>query len=440
MGKDIKTAGKRPLVFIAFLLATIAFAYWSFNTFGYYWTVLVPNVLLLYITTVLLVVYLEGSHKYDKPPARKEYEPITVIIPSYNCKDLIGKTIDSLKDSDYPSTVEILCVDDGSTDGTRDELEKIPGIRLVLKEKNEGKASALNTGIKAASNDYIFCVDSDSFVSKNALKDMMAKMLHEKNVGAVTCFVKVANNKSLLGRVQEIEYFVGFGFSAITNYMLDAVFVTPGPMTLFKKSALMEVGLFDTTNITEDLEMAWRLRKAGYKITYAYEAVVYTIVPETFGNLWRQRVRWYRGKLSNISKHRDMFLNPSYGYFGMFIMPFSLASEVAAMGTIYFIAYMVIYTLVWNAELIMTFIKTDSLTLANLITGLFGSTAGIFMFLIVVIPWIYAIFVSHKLGNKKLSLGDVPAMAFFLFIYSVFLSAIYVFSLFKEIYGSDYLW
>jgi poly-beta-1,6-N-acetyl-D-glucosamine synthase len=440
VGKNIQSASKRPFIFIAFLLITAGFAYWSFNTFGYYWTVLVPNVLLLYITTVLLVVYIEGAHKYDKPPLRKEFAPTTVIIPSYNCKDLIGKTIDSIKASDYPNEIEILVVDDGSTDGTRDMLKGIKGIRLVLKDKNEGKAEALNAAIKIATHDYVFCVDSDSYVSKNAIRDMMAKMLHDKSVGAVTCFVKVSNNKSLLGKVQEIEYFVGFGFSAITNYMLDAVFVTPGPMTLFRKSALLEVGLFDVGNITEDLEMAWRLRKAGYKITYAYEAVVYTIVPQTFRTLLRQRIRWYRGKLSNISKHRDMFLNPKYGYFGMFIMPFSLASELAAMGTIYFITYMIAYTLFWNAKLILAYIHADSLTLANLITGLFGSSAGIFMFLIVVIPWIYAIWVSHKLGNKQLSLGDLPAMGVFLFVYSVFLSGVYVYSLFEEIYGSDYLW
>ena len=440
MGKNIQTTTKRPFLFLAFLLITAGFTYWSFNTFGYYWTVLVPNVLLLYITTVLLVVYVESSHKYDKPPQIDEFAPVTVIIPSYNCKDLIGQTIDSVKASDYPSDIEILVVDDGSTDGTRDMLKGIKGIRLVLKESNEGKAEALNAAIKIAAHDYVFCVDSDSYISKNALRDMMAKMLPDQTVGAVTCFVKVSNNKSLLGKVQEIEYFVGFGFSAITNYMLDAVFVTPGPMTLFRRSALLEVGLFDVTNITEDLEMAWRLRKAGYKITYAYEAVVYTIVPETFRALLRQRTRWYRGKLNNISKHRDMFLNPKYGYFGMFIMPFSLASELAAMGTIYFIAYMVAYTIYWNVQLVLAYIRSDSLTLANLITGLFGSSAGIFMFLIVVIPWIYAIWVSHKLGKKQLSITDIPAMVFFLFIYSVFLSGAYVYSLFKEIYGSDYLW
>ena len=440
MGKNIQTTSKRPFVFLAFLLITAGFTYWSFNTFGYYWTVLIPNVLLLYITTVLLVVYLDGAHKYDKPPLRKEFAPVTVIIPSYNCKDLITQTIDSLKASDYPDDIEILVVDDGSTDGTRDLLEGIKGIKLVLKDKNEGKAEALNEAIKIASHDYIFCVDSDSFVSKNAIRDMMAKMLNDDSVGAVTCFVKVSNNRSLLGKVQEIEYFVGFGFSAITNYMLDAVFVTPGPMTLFRKEALLKVGFFDVSNITEDLEMAWRLRKAGYKITYAYEAVVYTLVPQTLGSLLRQRIRWYRGKLSNISKHRDMFLNPKYEYFGMFIMPFSLASELAAMGTIYFIAYMVGYTLFWNAQVILAYIHTDSLTLANLITGLFGSSAGIFMFLIVVIPWMYAIWVSYKLGNKNLSIADIPAIGVFLFVYSVFLSGVYVYSLFEEIYGSDYLW
>ncbi len=440
MGKDIRTVGKRPLVFIAFLLLTVALAYYAFSTIGYYWTILIPNVLLLYVTTVLLVVYVESGFKYDKPPVFDKLPAVTVIIPSYNCKRLIGKTIESIKASDYPNKIEIIVVDDGSTDGTRDYLRKIKGIKLLLKEKNEGKAEALNYGVKIAKNEYIFCIDSDSFISENALRDMTSKMVADDKVGAVTCFVKVANNKSLLGKVQEIEYFVGFGFSAITNYLLDAVFVTPGPMTLFRKSALLEVGLFDVHNITEDLEMAWRLRKHGYKISYAYEAVVYTIVPDTYNGLWRQRTRWYRGKLFNIGKHNDMFLNPKYSYFGMFVMPFSLASELAALGTIYFLAYMVFYTVFWNMMLINAYISANSLTLANLITGMFGSMAGIFMFLIIVIPWIYAIIVSHKLGNKKLAITDVPAMAFFLFIYSVFLSAVYVYSLYKEIYGSDYQW
>ncbi|MGB9635192.1 MAG: glycosyltransferase [Candidatus Micrarchaeia archaeon] len=440
MGKNIRTANKRPLLFLAFLLITIVIAYYSFSTIGYYWTVLIPNVLLLYVTTVLLIVYIENGFRYDKPPQVKNLPPVTVIIPSYNCKDLIGKTIESVKSSDYPNKIEIIVVDDGSTDGTRDYLKGIKGIRLILKEKNEGKAEALNYGVKIAKNDYVFCIDSDSYVSKNALRDMVSKMVADKKIGAVTCFVKVSNNKTLLGKVQEIEYFVGFGFSSITNYLLDAIFVTPGPMTLFRKEALLEVGLFDTNNITEDLEMAWRLRKNGYKISYAYEAVVYTVVPETFSALWRQRTRWYRGKLFNICKHNDMFLNPSYGHFGMFVMPFSLASELAAMGTIYFLAYMVIYTGLWNAQLISTYISANSLTLANVITGMFGSMAGIFMFLIVTIPWMYAIIVSHKLGNKKLAITDMPAMLFFIFIYSIFLSLVYVYSLFKEIYRGDYIW
>lgn len=440
MGKDIRTMSKRPLLFIAFLLITVVIAYYAFNTIGYYWTVLIPNVLLLYVTTVLLVVYVESGFRYDTPLRIGKLPPVTVIIPSYNCKDLIGKTIDSIKASDYPNKIEIIVVDDGSTDGTRDYLKKIKGIKLVLKEKNEGKAEALNYGIRIARNEYVFCIDSDSYISNNAIRDMTSKMVADEKVGAVTCFVKVANNKSLLGKVQEIEYFVGFGFSAITNYLLDAVFVAPGPMTLFRKSALLDVGLFDVNNITEDLEIAWRLRKNGYKISYAYEGVVNTIVPDSFSGLWRQRTRWYRGKLFNIGKHKDMFLNPKYGYFGMFVMPFSMASELAALGTVYFLAYMVLYTALWNVQLIIAYMNANSLSLAGLITGIFGSMAGVFMFLIVVIPWIYAIIVSHRLGNKKLAITDMPTMAFFLFIYSIFLSAVYVYSLYKEIYGSDYLW
>jgi cellulose synthase/poly-beta-1,6-N-acetylglucosamine synthase-like glycosyltransferase len=211
-------------------------------------------------------------------------------------------------------------------------------------------------------------------------------------------------------------------------------------MTLFRKSALLKVGLFDTNNITEDLEIAWRLRKNGYHITYAHSAEVYTEVPETIQSLWRQRTRWYRGKLANMIKHRDMLMNPKYGHFGTFVLPFSLASEVAALATIYFIVYYVLFTLYWNLQIVLAYLAANSLSLTNLMTGMFGSTAGIAMFLVMVLPWIFAIFISHKLGNKKLQLSDAPVLAFFMFFYSIILSAIYVYSVYKEIYGSDYRW
>jgi len=211
-------------------------------------------------------------------------------------------------------------------------------------------------------------------------------------------------------------------------------------MTLFRKSALLKAGMFDTNNITEDLEIAWRLRKLGYRIGFAYEAEVYTEVPNNIKSLWRQRTRWYRGKLSNIIKHRDMLLNPKYGYFGMFVLPFSLASEVAALATIYFLAYMGMYTLFWNAKLLSVYLSTNSLSLANLITGMFGSSSGVLMFIIMILPWLAAITISHKLGGRKVTWRDAPVFAFFMFVYSIIISAIYVYSVYKEVYGSDYHW
>ncbi len=440
LGKRILNKKKRPIEFAAFLLVSIAAAYHSFVHIGYYWTVLIPNLFLLYITTVLLLVYLEDKDKYDYVSHEKLLPPVSIIIPSYNCKKTIGKTIQSIKNSNYANDIEIVVVDDGSTDGTREFLKNIRGIKLITKQVNEGKAEALNYGIQKCSHEHVFCIDSDSYVEKNSIRNMVCKMLSDDKYGAITCFVKVANNNSLLGKVQEIEYFVGFGFSAISNYLIDAVFVTPGPLTLFKKSAVIKVGLFDAKNITEDLEMAWRLRKNEYKIGYVYEAAVYTIVPGTFKDLWRQRIRWYRGKLSNIIKHKDMLFNPKYGYFGMFVMPFSLASEFAAMATVYFLMYVIGYTIYWNILAIASFLELNSLTLSNLLTGVMGSSAGMIMFLIVVIPWITVLIISHKLGNKKMGVKDIPFISFFLFIYSVFLSAVYVYSLYEEIYGSDYSW
>ncbi|HNT60910.1 MAG TPA: glycosyltransferase family 2 protein, partial [Candidatus Bilamarchaeaceae archaeon] len=349
------------------------------------------------------------------------------------------KCINSIKASDYPGEMEIIAVDDGSTDGTRELLKEIDGITPILKEKNEGKAASINKAAKIARGEVLVCVDSDSYPEPNAFREGVNLLMQSPEVGAVTCFIRVENPNSLLKKIQDIEYLTGFGFSQITTRALDAIFVTPGPTTIFRKSVFLEVGGYDEENITEDLEMAWRLRKHGYRIDYTPEAVSYTDVPGDLPTLFRQRMRWYRGKLFNLRKHKDMMLNPKYGYFGTFIFPFSFTAEFAGIVLSFSFLYLILNQLFWSARYVWSNFMLGA-PLLDLSSMLMVGGAVVLMGLILVSPWFLAVYLSHVIGGKRFTLSDAPAAALFLLFYGTIISFFYCISFFKEVNRSDYRW
>lgn len=409
----------------------------SIRSLGYFWVMLVPNLFLLMLTMTLLVTYF---HKDELPaPKIRKFPFLSVIIPSYNSKSTIFNTLAAVKASDYPGKMEIIVVDDGSTDGSRELLKNVGGIKLLLKGVNKGKANSINQAIKIAKGEVIACVDSDSYPEPRAFREGVALLLQDAEVGAVTCFIRVANPNSLLKKIQDIEYLTGFGFAQITTRALDAIFVTPGPTTIFRKGALEKIGGFDEQNITEDLEMAWRLRRHGYRIEYTPNAVSYTEVPGNIPDLFRQRMRWYRGKLFNLRKYSDMLFNPRYGYFGMFIFPFSFSAELAGIVLSFSFLYLVLNQLAWSANYIWSNFLMGA-PLLDLSTMVVVGASVIATGLILVSPWFFAVYLSHIIGQKKFGIGETPAAAIFLLFYGTVISFFYCISFFMEVNRSDYTW
>ena len=262
-----------------------------------------------FVCNFLLLAKLRNIKK-GNIPQEAEDKTVSILIPAYNEAESIGKTIESALALDYPKEkLEIIVIDDGSKDDTfklakKYKSNKWPKVRIFSKS-NGGKGSALNLGISKAENEIIVSMDADTFVQKNALKKMIACFYSDK-IMSVTPSMGVYKPESILQRIQQIEYYMG-NFLRKSFAIVDSIHVTPGAFSAYRKEFFQKHGGYDVGNITEDLEIALRIQKLGYRIENAPEAVVYTIVPKTFKALIIQRRRWYTGLTKNLYHYKELF-------------------------------------------------------------------------------------------------------------------------------------
>ncbi len=269
----------------------------------------------LYFLTYIFLTYIE--EEWDEPET-SEFPKITILIPAFNESKGIESTVKSALGQDYPD-FEVIVIDDGSTDDTADKANRF-GVK-VIRQKNSGKATAMNKGISLANGELIATLDADSVAEKDALRNMVG-FFKEPEVMAVTATMKVKDEKNTLVRMQKAEYIFSNMMVKIFS-LLESVVVTPGPLSLFRKKTFDELGGFKGKTMAEDNEMALRIQGANYKIRSSKKAVVYTKAPDSLGALFRQRKRWYVGYVENIRSYLWL-INPKYGELGAFIIPASI--------------------------------------------------------------------------------------------------------------------
>ena len=289
----------------------------------------------IYFTVLLLLLFFTHEKKLFKKPNMKKFPSVSIIIPAHNEEEDIGETIKSVKKMKYPRRKEIIVVDDGSTDKTYEKAKKFKDVR-VLSKKQGGKASALNFGLNRAKGKIVVCIDSDSYPEKNAL--LKTVPFFEKNVAAVTTSVLVKNTKGILERLQGIEYAMVAWSRKLFEFM-NAIYATPGPMSLYRKDVLKKVGGFDEKNLTEDIEIAWRLIKNKYDIKMSLDTKVYTNVPKAVKKWWYQRVRWNIGGMQTTIKYFKLFTKKEFGSLGTFLLPLFTISYVLSVIGILFMFY-----------------------------------------------------------------------------------------------------
>ncbi len=228
--------------------------------------------------------------------------PATVIVPAYNESAGIEAAVRSLVASDVP--VEVIVVDDGSTDGTAELVEslRLPGVR-VIRQPNAGKPAALNTGIRAASFEIVVMVDGDTVFEADTVR-MLLQPFGDPRVGAVSGNAKVGNRRGLLGRWQHIEYVVGFNLDRRLFDLAECMPTVPGAVGAFRRTALRRIGGVSDATLAEDTDLTMSLCRDGWRVVYEENAVAWTEAPATLGALWRQRYRWCYGTMQAMWRHR----------------------------------------------------------------------------------------------------------------------------------------
>jgi poly-beta-1,6-N-acetyl-D-glucosamine synthase len=224
---------------------------------------------------------------------------VTVLVSAYNEELVIGEFVRALRAVDYPE-LEVLVLDDGSTDSTAREAEETAAgdrrITVVRDPVNRGKAERLNIGLRRARHELVAVTDADTHLHPEALKLLVSRLLRSERVVAVAAAPHVTNRRNLLEAMQILEAASIIGLIRRTQAVAGRVGTVAGVLGLFRRDPVLGAGGYRGEMATEDIDLSWRLLLQGWHTTYEPNALVGMQVPPTLGALWAQRKRWARGQ------------------------------------------------------------------------------------------------------------------------------------------------
>ncbi|MCK4669686.1 MAG: glycosyltransferase [Nanoarchaeota archaeon] len=384
-------------------------------------------VISLYFVIFWFLVLMEQGITKEKKIKLKKIPYVSILIPVWNEEKIVAKTVNSAIKLDYPrDKYEIIVVNDGSTDRTKEIVEdlikknKKINIKLLnkVRVKGKGKAAPMNYGMKFVKGEYVVCFDADSSVAPPTLKQLLAHFT-DKNVAAVLPCMKVRKPKTFMQKVQFAEYLLNMFYKKLMG-QVDCVHVVPGAFSIYRTNVIKKLGGFDETNIVEDMEMTYRLQKYHYKVVQLLDVDAYTAVPKDLKGYYRQRNRWLKGTLLTTIQHKSMLFNKEYGDFGMFMLPMVLISGVLAVTMVLATGYYAFKPYV-NFIYDSYFIGFDFWTLFSKIKIDLSLWDINFMSLISILIMLglslYIIKRSYAQTNEKILKQGFISLAFFLFIY-----------------------
>ncbi len=349
----------------------------------------------------------------------KELPSVSIIVPAYNEGRVLERALTSLMRLEYPE-YEVLVVDDGSTDDTLEIASQWEGQRgaalfRVITKSNGGKASALNAGIAHSRHPLVMSMDADSYLEPRTLLKG-ARHFDDPAVGAVAGNVKVENRGSIVTRLQALEYIEGLNMPRRAQGFIAAVNIVPGPVGLFRREALEEVGGYDTDTYAEDADLTLKMMAAGWRVEYEDQAVAWSEAPESWRDLTQQRYRWTRGILQAIRKRKGLFLRP-FPDFPLWISTIQLGFEAIVwpvMNVFAHLFFAIVALLFGAGELILYWMIL--LTLLDLVAALV------------------------TVSMEEESLGLVPMALIYRFVFILFLDVVKMFATMEELFRLDMGW
>ena len=320
----------------------------------------------LVVVRTLIVIWLAA--RFRRSPRTNFTEPISVVIAAYNEEKLITETLRTLLATDYTGEIEVIVIDDGSTDQTAAEIERVARnesrIR-IFQQENRGKARALQRGLAVAQNAIVVFLDADTQCQRDTLPRLLEPFADER-IGAVSGHAKVGNLRTFIARCQALEYTCGFNLDRRAYNRWQCITVVPGAISAVRKEAINEAGGLSLETLAEDTDLTLCLHRQRQRIVYVPDAIAWTEAPETVRALARQRSRWAYGTLQCLWKHRDMVFNWNYRALGWFSLPSIWFFQIILVAITPMVDLFLLASLpfgVWSAVLpfVITFLAMDVL-------------------------------------------------------------------------------
>lgn len=363
----------------------------------------------LYVQIYFFVIFLERYKeiKIHRHPIKlfeneEDYPGVTVTVPAYNEGLNVKKTVESLLKLNYPKNkLFLILVDDGSKDNTWEVMQEYkdhPQIKIFKKE-NGGKYTAQNLGLENTTTPFVGCLDSDSEVDPEALNRIMIYFA-DPAVMAVAPTIVSHNEGNIVQRAQKTDYELQIYIKKMYAF-IDAIHVTPGPFSIFRKSVFEKIGPYKHAHMTEDQEIAMRMHQNNMKIEHAPDAYVYTNTPKTVKALYKQRTRWIYGFIRNSLDYRHMIFKKKYGNIGFITLPSGFISVLSVLFLFIFSGYN-LYHYVQQKTLIVSAVGINMSTTSFKIDPFFINTSAIlFISIIVYASVFFSLFMGHRILHGK---------------------------------------
>lgn len=273
------------------------------------------------LSRFFIVIFYTDAH--TKAYADSEYPTVSFVIAAKNEESSIFATIDACLTSEYPAAMELIVVDDGSTDSTHAEMlrakeawrERGDPVTVIQFPYNRGKREGMAEGVLSATGEVVVFVDSDSFVRANALKKIVEHIMADPHVGAVAGNSGVENEKeNMLTKMQAARYGISFDIFKACESVFGTVTCCPGCFSAYRRAALVSVlplwrhqTFWGTRSTFGDDRSLTNFILRKWKVVYCQSAHAKTIVPSQYRKFFKQQLRWKKSWIREGSNAASFF-------------------------------------------------------------------------------------------------------------------------------------
>lgn len=387
----------------------------------------VISIITLFSAIFWMLLFLEE----DKCVKGKVNYSVAILIPCIREGFSIVKTVKNASSVDYKKKKIYIVLNKGSTEETikaayycKDKF----GAK-VIEAPFKGKSKVMNFAISHhIKEDLILVLDADTIIEKDLLKKAVP-CFKDKKVAAVISSVRVLNEKdSWISWAQKYEYDLSI-LARNASSKINSLIIAHGAGSLFRRESLESIGLFDENNVTEDLEIGLRLNVNKYKVINVLDAYSYTEVPTTLKGLFKQRRRWYTGYIINTLSYYKRILKSRNKDLAYIFLPFSYISTFVAIFSLVLLgigiyqAYFYWKILYQNKEVLLNLLR---FSIPNFLSLSFPTILAI----ISAIIGIFTLFFMLYRAKGKIELEDIGGMLFYIFIYNLLISFIWIYAIF----------